>query len=244
MAQATFPTPALPIELKLATTYTAPTIRSSRLNAGVNASNTDYRRNRSPYPVNAHHQTSPSTTANNNPAVSSSNGVGSRSERAGSSTPRFTQGNSNNNKSNSNDGTAATSTSSKLNGALSSSNPAQDGTSGSSTPASANANAKANAGDQPLSAATAASGSNSSEDVKIAEWTEPGEADAVELRGMTAYNGGEEQLRDRLGSLARTHWDKIPAMKEAETIVNFAYAIRMRSKLHYKEGCKRLQILT
>jgi hypothetical protein len=73
-----------------------------------------------------------------------------------------------------------------------------------------------------------------------AEWVDPGEADAHELRGMTAFEGGEEQLRDRLGSLARTHWDKLAAIKEAETVVNFAYAIRMRSEsntrlsIHYQ----------
>lgn len=63
------------------------------------------------------------------------------------------------------------------------------------------------------------------------EWEDPGEPDAEELRGMTAYDGGIEQFRDRLGSLAKTHWDKTQTVKEGETIVNFAYAIRMRSKI-------------
>ena len=61
------------------------------------------------------------------------------------------------------------------------------------------------------------------------EWEDPGEPDAEELRGMTAYDGGIEQFRERLGSLAKTHWDRTQTVKEGETIVNFAYAIRMRS---------------
>lgn len=62
------------------------------------------------------------------------------------------------------------------------------------------------------------------------EWIEPGEPDAVELRGMTAYYGGVDQVKERLGKLATSHWEKITSVKEGETIINFAYAVRMRSE--------------
>lgn len=66
-------------------------------------------------------------------------------------------------------------------------------------------------------------------------WADPGEPDAPELRGMTAYEGGYEQFQERVGRLAKAHWEKYQTVKEGETIVNFAYAIRMRSELaHYK----------
>lgn len=62
-------------------------------------------------------------------------------------------------------------------------------------------------------------------------WTDPGEPDAPELRGMTAYEGGYEQFQEKIGALAKAHWEKYQTVKEGETIVNFAYAIRMRSEL-------------
>lgn len=59
---------------------------------------------------------------------------------------------------------------------------------------------------------------------------EPGDPEAEELRGMSAFDGGEEQFKERLGTLAKAHWDKITTVKEGETIINFAYAVRMRSE--------------
>ena len=74
------------------------------------------------------------------------------------------------------------------------------------------------------------------------EWEDPGEPDAEELRGMTAYDGGIEQFRERLGSLAKTHWDRTQTVKEGETIVNFAYAIRMRSGLFRHLHCSSRRV--
>jgi len=62
------------------------------------------------------------------------------------------------------------------------------------------------------------------------EWLEPGEPDVEELRGMTAYDGGVDQFKERLGALVKSHWDKVTTVKEGETIINFAYAVRMRSE--------------
>ena len=66
-------------------------------------------------------------------------------------------------------------------------------------------------------------------------WRDPGEPDAQELRGMTAFEGGHEQFQDKIGALAKAHWDKYQTVKEGETIVNFAYAIRMRSALGFSQ---------
>lgn len=63
------------------------------------------------------------------------------------------------------------------------------------------------------------------------DWADPGEPEAEEIRGMTAFYGGEDQVKDRLAGLAKQHWDKTTTVKEGETIINFAYAIRMRSEL-------------
>ena len=65
------------------------------------------------------------------------------------------------------------------------------------------------------------------------EWMDPGEPDAEELRGMSAFDGGTEQFRERLGRLATVHWDRSMTVKEGETIINFAYAVRMRSKRYF-----------
>jgi hypothetical protein len=62
------------------------------------------------------------------------------------------------------------------------------------------------------------------------EWEDPGEPDAEELRGMTAFDGGVDQFKARLGKLATAHWDRINTVKEGEPIINFAYAVRMRSE--------------
>ena len=63
-----------------------------------------------------------------------------------------------------------------------------------------------------------------------AEWSDPGEPDAEELRGMTAFDGGTGQFKEKLGKLATAHWDRSTTVKEGETIINFAYAVRMRSE--------------
>lgn len=63
-------------------------------------------------------------------------------------------------------------------------------------------------------------------------WGNAGEPFATDLQGMTAWYGGEEQARDRLAKAAQAHWDKITVVKEAETIVNFAYRVRMGSESH------------
>ena len=87
----------------------------------------------------------------------------------------------------------------------------------------------ANAGAEPSTAKTLNGQMEPSPRSQEPEWEDPGEPDAEELRGMTAYDGGIEQFRERLGGLAKTHWDRTQTVKEGETIVNFAYAIRMRS---------------
>lgn len=191
VAQATFPTPALPLKLKLADSYTVPAQRGR-------TSTAEGRRNRSPYvSVRGFHQPSPSTSSVQPAAVRASGEQ--RSEEHSDADP-------------SSSGLAVNG----INGTAS-------GVTLTPTNALGNSRSSSNSGGNPQQQHVLY--------VQTAEWTDPGEADAQEMRGMTAFEGGEEQLKDRLGSLARTHWDKLASIKEAETVVNFAYAVRMRSKL-------------
>jgi hypothetical protein len=93
----------------------------------------------------------------------------------------------------------------------------------------ASSTSKAAAGSEPSTAKALNGQTAPATHLQEPEWEDPGEPDAEELRGMTAYDGGIEQFRERLGGLAKTHWDRTQTVKEGETIVNFAYAIRMRS---------------
>lgn len=231
VAQATFPTPALPLLLKLSESYTVPSTRAiGGITGGGASSSREGRRNRSPYVSGAGGRAS--STLPQHPAVSrTAAGTEQRSEEVQSDVDM--QSNSNNNNQ------ASTSRVLQVNG---------EATSGSVTPTN-NANAAMGGGNKSRSSshqgidATSSNGNGgilaaSNNDLLLLqqsapEWIDPGEADAIELRGMTAFEGGEEQLRERLGSLARTHWDKLASVKEAETVVNFAYAIRMRSESSY-----------
>lgn len=83
------------------------------------------------------------------------------------------------------------------------------------------------------SASSSGNSSSSGHDCKrshLVAFEDPGEPEAEELRGFNAFEGGMDQFRERIGALARTHWERQNNVKEGETIINFAYAIRMRSE--------------
>ncbi|KAK9900637.1 hypothetical protein P389DRAFT_166086 [Cystobasidium minutum MCA 4210] len=213
VAQATFPTPALPLQLKLSDSYTVPSTRA----IGGGGRDREGRRNRSPY-VSSNNNARAASTSSSHPLPPNAVVKAAGGERSAEEQQQQSDA----------DNHASTSKSLlQVNGDGSGS-----GSSSNATPNPTNAMmAKSRSSSQQglpsdTTAAFAAYGLQ-----QTPEWTDPGEADALELRGMNAFEGGEEQLKERLGSLARTHWDKLASVKEAETVVNFAYAIRMRSKI-------------
>lgn len=224
VAQATFPTPALPLELKLSDSYTIPSTRA----IGGSSRDREGRRNgRSPFistngaragslnPVMAIRAAAAAAAAAGGERSEDHSDADNNQNHASSSRLSLLQVNNNISGDNSNSSTSTTPINSTMAKSRSSSH--QGVASAMQVDddiAHTNNNAFASYGLQQSS-----------------EWTDPGEADALELRGMNAFEGGEEQLRERLGLLARTHWDKLASVKEAETVVNFAYAIRMRSKI-------------